>query len=808
MKSNHFLEGDLAGEAPPKWYQNEPKIDCKEAKTEDDQNLIFKYTKLAENLFAEEVLRFNNKQLGKNRYQNNWMQTIMSKGTLGDKVAAQIVQVQNSPLHSLSALSSLIGMVKVGKKKESLQVMENLVELWLNDLLRPDTKLIPFNARPLAALEKLDQTQSAKCLLYWWFEGKLKDQYTNFVKALDQISKDSVDSIKSKAISCLSQLLTANPEQEQLILSQLVNKLGDPQQAIASKTMHDLQQVLRKHPNMQPVVLEEVERMIFRPNIQSKAQYYAVCFLVQFHLSHEDKKLATAMINLYFCLFKVCINKGELESKLLQILLNGVKRAFPYAKDSFVGTLADHLDTLHKLIHVSSFGIALHALCLLYQVAQASSLIEDRFYSSLYKKLLDPEVIKTKHHALFLNIVYKSVNKDTQIPRAQAFIKRLLQLALSAPCNLASSLLYLISQLVSKRKDLITLETKTGEERAKFDDDDEDDEEKYVDVKLDDEEKQSENPLPKPSGSWSWVAENKGQKSKSDQTDYQPFTRNPTFARAEKVGLRELSLLANHHHPTVALFAQNILNGENIRYSGDMLVDFSATRFLDRFCFKNPKKESLKEHIFSRTSQYQPKGIRSLRVNSTRYLNMAEDQIPKEDLFLYQYMQKKMQSLSEKKEAEGEEESDNESVNSEEFEKMLFGNRKDDDSDEDEEDEEQDAGLIDFEQEVEEAEKKNKGTKKKKKRQLTEDDMDDDMSDEGGLPSDFATADQFAEMLQNAGIEDVDMAGSSAVRNADNSHVKQLRWEQDREKRFRGAGQKWKQKGRPNIIKGKKKRTK
>jgi ribosome biogenesis protein MAK21 len=103
----------------------------------------------------------------------------------------------------------------------------------------------------------------------------------------------------------LSQLLSENPEQEQLILAQLVNKLGDPQQSVASKAIHYLQQVLKKHPNMQPVVLEEVEKMIFRPNIQSKAQYYSICFLIQFHLSLDDKKLATNLINLYFCLFKV-----------------------------------------------------------------------------------------------------------------------------------------------------------------------------------------------------------------------------------------------------------------------------------------------------------------------------------------------------------------------------------------------------------------------------------------------------------------------------------------------------------------------
>jgi ribosome biogenesis protein MAK21 len=124
------------------------------------------------------------------------MKTVMSKGTMADKVAAQILQVQNSPVHSLSTLGSLIGMVKVGKKKECLQVMENLVELWTKDLLRPNMKLTPFEMRPFESLDELDKSLRDKCLLLWWFEAKLKDLYVTFIRALDAISKESIENIK------------------------------------------------------------------------------------------------------------------------------------------------------------------------------------------------------------------------------------------------------------------------------------------------------------------------------------------------------------------------------------------------------------------------------------------------------------------------------------------------------------------------------------------------------------------------------------------------------------------------------------
>lgn len=189
-----------------------------------------------------------------------------------------------------------------------------------------------------------------------------------------------------------------------------------------------------------------------------------------------------------------------------------------------------------------------------------------------------------------------------------------------------------------------------------------------------------------------------------------------------------------------------------------------------------------------------------------RYINVTEDHIPHEDLFLYRYMQKKFQSLSEEPEKNGDEDdSDNESVQSDEFEEMLFGkNKKVDDEDDDD---------IDFAQEAAEDKKsKGKGKKKNKKLQLEDDDDEDfseDDDEEGGrgLPSDFAAAEEFAEMLQSAGVDDEDVGSSAAVKNTDNSHAKQLKWEQNREKWSKGGGFKRKQNMPSKGLKTKKRRA-
>lgn len=51
------------------------------------------------------------------------MKTVMSKGTVSDKIASHTVMIQNDPVHNLELLRNFVGMVKVSKKKECVGVM-------------------------------------------------------------------------------------------------------------------------------------------------------------------------------------------------------------------------------------------------------------------------------------------------------------------------------------------------------------------------------------------------------------------------------------------------------------------------------------------------------------------------------------------------------------------------------------------------------------------------------------------------------------------------------------------------------------
>jgi ribosome biogenesis protein MAK21 len=150
---------------------------------------------------------------------------------------------------------------------------------------------------------------------------------------LEEASRDSLDFLKEKALRALAQLLIAKPEQEARLLAALVNKLGDTSRRLASKVSlclsgaravvllsprahsphssptgcvigaaprglkegaitcmqagYLLRTVLDAHPSMKLVMAREVERFMFRPNLQERARYYSVIFLNQMPLSHN-----------------------------------------------------------------------------------------------------------------------------------------------------------------------------------------------------------------------------------------------------------------------------------------------------------------------------------------------------------------------------------------------------------------------------------------------------------------------------------------------------------------------------------------
>uniref|UniRef100_A0A8C1TG37 CCAAT/enhancer-binding protein zeta n=1 Tax=Cyprinus carpio TaxID=7962 RepID=A0A8C1TG37_CYPCA len=733
-----------------KWFDIE--YTSESTSVAQSESLVFQYKALAQKLYENEIALYKNKKNFQKGANSAWMKSVVSTGTLTDRMAAMTVLIQDAPIHSLEHVENLVSLVKKkGSRRQGLMALDTLKELLLTDLLPKHRKLHTFSQHPFEQLEeKASGNRDARDrrLILWYFEHLLKLQVADFVAALDVLAHDTVQATKMRSLTTAYELLCNQPEQEKVLLVQIVNKLGDPEYKIASKASHLLETVLHKHPNMKTVVCCEVERLMFRPNISSKAQYYAACFINQIILSHEEADLAAKLISIYITFFNSCVKKKDVESKMLSALLTGVNRAYPYAK---IGDddVCKQLDTLFKVVHTVKFNTAVQALMLLFQVMNSQQTISDRYYVALYRKLLDPGLSSSSRKSMFLNLLYKSLKADIVLRRVKAFVKRLLQVSCEQTPAFACGALFLVSEVMKNKPGLKLLLQEEGvslhphnlhidEEEEKYQDleEDADDdsiaEEKLVHTDKDEKIQSVKQCQVKPTASW---VHHQNLGGSLNKVTYDPMNRNPLYCGADHTALWELQKLSFHFHPSVALFAKTLLQGEFILYTGDPLQDFTLIRFLDRFVFRNPKQTKGKQNTDSTVMQ--PKNrrmlnnIHSLPVNCEEYLAKKESQIPVDEVFFYRYFKKRDAETRWKRPKRNEDNESVEDVDDDEFERVLdafegdsfFTEFKDDD--------------LDFAGNVMPKSKKGRDKDGEDSDDDDEDDLDDEEVSLGSMDEDF-----------------------------------------------------------------------
>ncbi|XP_074659193.1 CCAAT/enhancer-binding protein zeta-like [Tubulanus polymorphus] len=823
----------------------------------------------AETLMSEEIELYTNRQNRLNSGDAKWMRTVLTSGTLQDRVAALTLRLQDDPIHNLSSLDSLLHMMNKKNRREMLLALDTLREIFLSEILPNDRKLRTFDQHPLCELDHLssgNRDSRDKRICIWWFENQLKLKYAQFIQAIDTASHDTVPATKMKTLTTISELLTNKPEEENTLLPMLINKLGDPDSKVASKGAYLLEQLVSKHPNMKSVIVLEVERLLYRSNVSDKAQYYAICFLNHLVFDSEDTELAARLIGIYISFFKSFVKKGDVNTKIMSALLVGVNRAYPYAKVE-KQLLTDHVDTLYKVVHIVNFNTSVQALMLLYQVMDSNESLSDRYYSALYRKLIDPGLYNSSKHTMFLNLIYKSMLNDLTEKRVKAFIKRLLQVCAHQTVSFVCGALILLAEVVSKRHNLLVLR-QTGEdsdsEDEHFIDADEDDEEKEDEekkeeaVEAEDAIENDENPKQKmksrASASWIHRQNTGGKKGVNESKQIYDMThRNPLYCLADRELTCELNKLLNHYHPSVALFTQTTLTGNQVQYTGDPLTDFTLIRFLDRFVYRNPKKKELTYESVQAKKSREPTGIKSIAVDSIKYLKQNENSIPVDEKYLYRYFQRKAAAGLTVTDNDNDEESDADSVCSDEFDQYLDkhesafdGDHLMDDidfasefsknqtkkgkksRDEDSDDEEEDDDLSDEEAEIENLDFGDVFDSDGSEDETKEMEIDEEnvsFSDDGELeelnskPSKkpksgvllapktnkkkltskstnlFASAEEFTHLLEENADNDLDVGGSESLSNTnDKAGVKQLKWEMARDRWIRGAD--WKTKKR------------
>ncbi|KAM7537592.1 hypothetical protein Aperf_G00000072509 [Anoplocephala perfoliata] len=648
---------------------------------------------------------------GNNRVLKEWLSAVLRRGTSMDRVLALGFMIQEKPLSSLRHIESLIGLISPVKKQLCIKAIEVLTDLFETTLLPNRRTLIPFSSRPFSRLSEYPSALTeelalkdfkngmdlpSNCAEYilaiWYFEDVLKKYYRQFLTSLESVLLSNTILVeKSKALNAIVNLISKKPENRDVALGIVINKLGDRSKGFVSRVIYKLGLLCHNYPHLKVIVVEQLRAFLFRPNLLERAKYYAIVFLSCFPLSRKDQgklilapdkgtngtsdaSLAAVLFRIYLSFFCSSIQAEELPERLIAALLTGICQVSPSLPSEVISDNIKDIDAVFKLVHVTSnFTISLQALNFLFQLTLHQHQLRDRFYQALYRKLMDSAIRWSARLPSLLKLVYQSIQADTDAERKAAFVQRLLSISLSHPNPgfVAGTLILLEKVRVNNNVDLVgtlnqgkasndsrTLLPKSigmvKPSHHKNDANIDSDEEHFSDAPSSDNEGEgSDNakgmePSKSQEDIFVWEHKNivRGKKKFGKITAVAPVigydntARDPRFAHALGQPCWQLQLLACCAHPTAAHFTKNLLERRTFKYSGDPFEDLSVAHFMERFVYKKPKSTTTvlsPGKVFGNASLKKQVHAKTLAPDSLAYKNLKSEQVPSEERFIHRY---------------------------------------------------------------------------------------------------------------------------------------------------------------------------
>ncbi|KAL0939426.1 ccaat-box-binding transcription factor [Colletotrichum truncatum] len=586
---------------------------------------------------------------------HKFLSTIMSSGTLSDKVSALTLAIQESPLHNVKAFESLLGLASKRSRAQAIGALGALVDLLGPGLiLPPNRRLRTFQSQPglLGVLQKssrktwntgqdLPPDLTEAHLIQWAYEDWLKISYFKVIQLLEVWCNDEIEYSRTRSLDFVYGLLKDKPEQETNLLRLLVNKLGDKDRKIASRVSYLLLQLQNTHPGMRQIIVKAIEQeVLLRPGQTFRAKYHATNTLNQTILSSREVGTAETLLRIYFDIFVTLLNSSVLgrafgedqqertaavkdsaasaerqtADKLVTAVLTGINRAVPFVSAQNP-ILESQVDTLFRIAHSTNFNTSIQALILIQQLSVSRHLASDRFYRTLYESLLDPRLATSSKQALYLNLLLRSLKADVDTRRVKAFAKRMLQVLNLHQPAFACGLLYVVFQLRLQFPELKALLEEPEENGA---------------------EETTSKPM-----------EQVNNESVSRGTSYDGRKRNPEHSNAQNSCLWEIVPPLTHFHPSVSLLAASLFSDEKQMAKPD-LESHSLIRFLDKFVYRNPKVAEVNRGASIMQPVHNPdsgsiwlakrKGsAAAVPINSPSFWNKKTEQVAVEDIFFHEY---------------------------------------------------------------------------------------------------------------------------------------------------------------------------
>lgn len=622
-----------------------------------------------------------------------------SGGTLSDRIAAHALLLGSSPIHNLRSLEALLTMASKKSREESGRATRALAD-WFSGAGLGSRKLRYMRDQPELVLTAATPGQSRgkdQRLAFFAFEDRLKKAYFTFLQTLEHQGHDTLKFVREQAVTQVYLLLKEKSEQEQNLLRLLVNKLGDGERSVASKSMNSLLELLNVHSAMKAIVAQEITDLIRRPTRSSTrqdhestkkhhnhAKYYGVLTLNQIMLTREDAQLANTLVHLYFELFEQALaneslhgdangkneedaeqqkkkkdrwrdNKGkkggkggsnassssqpsivqDAEGKMMAAVLTGVRRAFPFAQVE-TNIFDKYLNTLFRITHAASFNIAIQALQLI-QVLATSSTTSSSTLLDRFHSTLYSSMLDPRLATTSKTAMY--LNLCYKAMRDDVDDER----RAAEIKRLMQVLAYMDAEFICGALFLIGELFRAHPRLRGMLSDPEDDDEEII-VQPPDDESEDDQPQAKPMMNTTTTAA-------QSTTGYDPVKRDPRYARATSTCFWDLVPLLKHFHPTVQLLSRQLLQQEKLTTSPDLTL-YTLSHFLDKFVYRNPKKTAT---LQKGASGMQPavsgshasdgavrmvkgwQGSKEDEVNTERFWKMKAEKVPVDSLFFHHY---------------------------------------------------------------------------------------------------------------------------------------------------------------------------
>lgn len=320
-------KGNMAFEPRADWHSAElRKLPTPTTDEPNPPRFAFDALKVhAQALLEEDATKYRTSVFAQSSHK--FLSTIMSSGTLSDKVSALTLAVQESPVHNIRAFDALMSLASKKSRGQALGAIGALVDLLgPGSLLPSDRRLRTFHdqpglvgtlqrssGKPWAPGNALPGKITPAHLIVWIYEDWLKATYFKLIQVLEQLCSDEIEYSRTRALDFVYGLLKDKPEQESNLLRLLVNKLGDRDRKISSRASYLLLQLENSHPGMKPIIVRMIEQQVLlHPSQDHRSKYYAINTLNQTILSSKEPAVAEALMRIYFDLFTIILKTGSL----------------------------------------------------------------------------------------------------------------------------------------------------------------------------------------------------------------------------------------------------------------------------------------------------------------------------------------------------------------------------------------------------------------------------------------------------------------------------------------------------------------